>query len=253
MENQQANELLAQVLNSLNAINEGAYEKILIREANSIDFITDGEVKKFIGISYAVDQRVSLHLQPEIMVRKSQLRMRLSLGVQIKMKDFTANNNEEMQYYNFFYQYCYLFTGQDDRNWARKIKELNKEVVKAANRLKREYIPSQRLSKIVGREAKPKYQILDLFSDYIIRNNLRLSNGAIKIEADLKPLYKKNTHTVCENTIFDTLRENTLITETQLKLVTNQHKFRTHRPPTKRRLIFGPAVPWSVEYVDRPL
>lgn len=253
MENQQATELLYQILNSLNEISVGAYVKVFSREANSIDFITDCEVKKFIGISYAVDQRLSLHLQPEITIRGSQLRMRISLGANIKMKDFTANNNEDIQYYNFFFQYSYLFTGKEDKNWLRKIRELNKEVIQTATRLQRKYIPSQRLSKIVGREAKPKYQILDLFSDYIIRNNLRLSNGSIKIEGDLKPFYRKNTHTVCENTIFDTLRENVLINETQLKLVTCQYKFRTRRPPTKRELIFRPAVPWSVEYVDSPL
>jgi hypothetical protein len=211
--------ILRELCKSLNCISNGRYDEILEKLENSVDFLTDGELKRLEGILYIIDSRLSLELHPlPLVVKGTFVGIQIKISLRARMKDFTTGTDRICQYYDYLAVVRYPFRGPDEKSWLAKIRQLNKEVEDTKIRLQRLYTPSRRLSVIVGCEPKPKYQILDQLSDYILKNKLRYTNGDIKIDGDLKPFYSKNTVTVCENVMFDTLRENTLVSEAQVYL-----------------------------------
>jgi hypothetical protein len=212
--------LLQEVCNSLNeVVRKNSYTEIFKQRENSIDFLLDGEYKKLIGISYYIDPRLTLKLTPlPVILNENFIGIKINMSLRARMKDFTTGLDELVQNYENFSEVKYPFRGIYEKSWFSKIKQLDKEIENTKLRLQRPYTPSRRLSVIVGDEPMPKYQILDLFSDYILKNKLRYLNGDIKIDGDLKSFYSKGTICVSENVIFDTLRENTLVSEAQVFL-----------------------------------
>lgn len=256
MDEIQAQNLLLTIFSSLSHLSPESYKKVWEQHENSIDFITDGEIKRLIGISYDVDPRVTLHLQPSpINLKGSLTGIQLKLFARIRMKDFTTGKSDIVQFYNFYYYTSYPLLGPKEKFWEKKICHLNKEIRATSYRLQRKYTPSHRLSKIVGRDPKPKYQILDLVSDYILSNNLRLSNGAVKVDGHLKHFYGKNTVTVCENLFFETLRENTLISENHLKLISTIQGRLNAAQRTNRRhsLVNNGTSSCPSQYIEGPI
>ncbi len=212
--------ILKEVCTSLNEVNrKKPYLEIFKKYENSLDFLMDGEFKKIIGISYYIDPRLTLNLTPlPVVSNETFIGIKIHMGLRARMSDFTTGRDEIVQFYEDFSEVKFPFRGIYEKSWFSKIKQLDREIEKTKLRLQRPYTPSRRLSVIVGSEPKPKYQILDLFSEYILKNKLRYLNGDIKIDGDLKPFYSKGTFCVSENVIFDTLRENTLVSEAQVYL-----------------------------------
>jgi hypothetical protein len=211
---------LQQICTSLNdSVNANTYIEIFKKHENSVDFMTDGELKKIIGFSFYIDPRLRLDLSPIPVVENEVfIGIKLKMSLRARMMDFTTGKVETIQNYDYFSVIRYPFRGIEERSWLAKINQLHKEIQATKTRLQRLYTPSKRLSLIVGTEQKTKYQILDLVSDYILKNKLRYPNGDIKIDGDLKPFYPKNCVCVSENVLFDTLRENTLTSEAQVHL-----------------------------------
>lgn len=220
MFDQNIEKLLQDICCSLNKINrKNSYLEIFSKHENSIDFITNGELKRLIGISYYIEPRLNLEIYPVPIIENDNfLGLKLKVCLRVRMQDFTTGKKDKVQTYEYFSIVRFTFIGTDEKYWFAKIKQLNKQVEETKVRLQRLYTPSKQLSLIIGPEPKPKYQILDLLSDYILNNQLRYLNGDIKIDGHLKTFYSKGTVCVSESVIFDTLRENTLISEAQVYL-----------------------------------
>jgi hypothetical protein len=217
-----AEEYVIEILTALTKINPGSYIEKFDHHENSIDFITDGCLKRIIGIDFYIEPRLTLTITPILVTLKEIDAVRLNISLRARMRDFTTGRNEHVQNYDYFSESRWPIVGPTEKYWEKKIFRLNEEIKLMSFRLQRKYQPSKRLSAIVGTEPKPKYQILDEFSDYILKNKLRHSTGVINIDGLLKPFYQKGTICVSEGIIFETLQQNTLSTETQFKLLSFQ-------------------------------
>lgn len=244
--------LLQKVGESLNRISSESYSEVFERLENSIDFIADGELKRLIGLRFQVSNDVSIVLSAEPYRRDGMLLgINVNLGIISSLLDFTSSSISAVNKYPVRFAGKFRFDGLNSHYWAMKVSNLHREVRSSAHNLEREYTPSNRLEKIVGPGPMTKLKILDSVSSYIIKNNLRLNNGHIKIDGLLKPFYSKNTVTVCEWTFFDTLRENTLISEFQLQqyLALRGHQRFSKKIYLKRKVI-PIRVSGASEYID---
>ena len=217
-------ETLILICKTLNEVTNTQYSLVLKSPANSIDFITDSKVKHIVGIITTINQIISIELQSIPYYEDGTLAgIDLNLVLVANIKDFTADSDLLGVLSRYLIYYRGRLNNRNERFWIGKIKKLNQLVVKCKKHLIFEFIPSRRLSLIVGKEPKTKYEIFNRLSEYIFSNNLKLSDGTIKLDKTMSSWFNSSKPFVNEDDLFDFLTQNSLLTEYQINKFIKSH------------------------------
>lgn len=248
-------EILQQIIESLNKTTNRNYSHIFRSISNSIDFITDGSVKMIDGISTEINSKISIKLEPVFLYENGALvGINFDIILIANVMDFTLESSNSDQVHRYLGRYRGKFQDNKEKHWFAKIKKMHTIVNRSQNQLFFEFIPSRRLSALVGKGPISKYQILDRVSEYIYKKQLKREDGSILLDRKLCKWFYAGRKIVTQDEMIDFLSQNSLLTQVQMNtyLKTEGSFYERHLLPRKFMADFE-ASSGSSKYLFGPI
>jgi hypothetical protein len=177
--------LYEKLILDLTSKSKDKYFLVPVKEHNSIDFIMGGSPRDYVGI----ERKIGIHTYFLIRIYSVNSMFgevtQFDISRKIHLTDFRRDSNS----HNFqFRDGIFNVHGEptDLHDIAKKIDcEIN--IYEAQNTLK--FTPSQALAKIVGIAPLDKITMWDLFSDYVISNNLVTKTKQVIPNKNLRDIF----------------------------------------------------------------